>query len=111
MLARLPPLGEDVGLVLYRVVQEALTNVVRHSGATCCRVKIEAQAGTLRLCIEDDGCGLAPGGPHRGGGLLGIAERLDMVNGRLALESSQPKGLSLRVVLALSETQAQEEHQ
>lgn len=111
MPARLPPLGEDAGLVLYRVVQEALTNVVRHSGATCCRVKIEAHAGTLRLRIEDDGCGLAPGGPHRGGGLLGIAERLDMVGGRLALEPAQPTGLSLQVVLALTETQAQEEQE
>lgn len=45
MPAKLPPLDEDVGLVLYRVAQEALTNVVRHSGATHCWLKIEADVG------------------------------------------------------------------
>ncbi|ABM38894.1 sensor histidine kinase [Polaromonas naphthalenivorans] len=106
----LPPLGEDAGLVLYRVVQEALTNVVRHSGAAHCRVKIEAHAAMLTLHIEDDGCGLPPDGAARGGGLLGIAERLDMVGGRLALEPAQPTGLRLQITLPLTENpQAQDE--
>lgn len=98
----LPPLGEDAGLVLYRVVQEALTNVVRHSGAAHCRVSIETHADTLTLHIEDDGCGLAPDGPPPGGGLLGIAERLDMVGGRLALERAPPTGLRLQITLPLT---------
>jgi two-component system sensor histidine kinase UhpB len=109
MPAKLPPLGEDVGLALYRVAQEALTNVVRHSGATHCRVKIEADAGVLRLRVEDDGCGLAPDGPQRGGGLLGIEERLDMVNGVLELGPGPANGLQLRISLPLTATEQQEE--
>lgn len=108
MPATLPPLGEDIGLVLYRVAQEALTNVVRHSGATLCRLKIDADGWTLRLRIEDDGCGLVPDGPHRGGGLLGIEERLGMVNGSLELCPGQPNGLHLQISLPL-ETEQQEE--
>ena len=107
--AGLPPLGEDAGLALYRVVQEALTNVVRHSGAAHCRVTIEGHADALTLCIEDDGCGLPPGGAPRGGGLLGIAERLDMVGARLALTPAAPTGLRLRITLPLTENpQAQD---
>lgn len=109
MPAKLPPLDEDTGLVLYRVAQEALTNVVRHSGATHCRLKIEADVGVLRLRVEDDGCGLAPDGPHRGGGLLGIEERLDMVNGCLELGPGQPGGLHLQISLPLAETEQQEQ--
>ena len=109
MPAKLPPLDEDTGLVLYRVVQEALTNVVRHSGATQCRVKIEAEVGMLRLLVEDDGCGLAPDGPPRGGGLLGIEERLHMVDGSLELGPGPANGLQLRISLPLTATEQQEE--
>ena len=108
--AGLPPLGEDAGLVLYRVAQEALTNVVRHSGAAQCRVRIETHAQSLTLHIEDDGCGLAPEGQTQGSGLLGIAERLDMVGGRLALAPAAPTGLRLQITLPLTDlTHAQDE--
>ena len=107
--AGLPPLGEDAGLVLYRVAQEALTNVVRHSGATHCRVRIETHAQSLTLHIEDDGCGLVPEGAPHGSGLLGIAERLDMVGGHLALASASPTGLRLQITLPLTDlTHAQD---
>lgn len=104
----LPPLGEDVGLVLYRVVQEALTNVVRHSGATHCRVNIEVTAEALRLRIEDDGNGLPPNGLPRQGGLLGIEERLHMVDSRLEIRAGEPKGLNLQISMPLTELEQQE---
>jgi len=104
MPAELPPLGEDAALALYRVAQEALTNAVRHSGAAHCRLAIEAHAGTLTLCVEDDGCGLPPGGAPRGSGLLGIAERLEMVGARLALAPARPRGLRLCATLPLNGT-------
>jgi two-component system sensor histidine kinase UhpB len=109
MPAKLPPLSEDAGLVLYRVVQEAMTNVVRHSGAKCCRVMIDADVGALRLRVEDDGCGLSSDGPNRGSGLLGIEERLDMVNGSLELGSGQSRGLYLHISLPLTEIEQGEE--
>lgn len=109
MPATLPLLAEDVGLALYRVTQEALTNVVRHSGATHCRVKIAVEPGMLRLLVEDDGSGLAPNGPQRGGGLLGIEERLHMVAGCLELGPGLANGLQLQISLPLTEADQQEQ--
>lgn len=101
--AALPPLGKDAGLALYRVTQEALTNVVRHSAAQHCRVRIEAGAGMLRLRIEDDGAGLPAGGAPRGCGLLGMEERLRMVCGHLAIGPGPAGGLHLQISLPLTE--------
>ncbi|MBI2276068.1 MAG: sensor histidine kinase [Dechloromonas sp.] len=101
--ARLPTLNEEQALVLYRVVQEALTNVVRHSAARHCVVHIEPEAGLLRLSIDDDGQGLPASGEIRRGGLLGIEERLEMVNGTLELQPGPTAGLQLRIVLPLND--------
>ncbi len=103
MPAQLPPLGQDAGLVLYRVVQEALTNVVRHSAARHCLVRIEADADLLVLCIEDDGNGLPAEGAPRGCGLLGIAERVQMVGAHLAIRAGPAAGLHLQVSLPLTQ--------
>jgi len=104
----LPPLADEVGLVLYRVAQEALTNVVRHSGAQYCRVTIEAEDGILNLEIVDDGRGLPIAGPSRRGGLLGIEERLAMVGGSLAFKTGQAQGVRLRITLPISAQEQQE---
>ncbi len=103
--ARLPAMREEQALVLYRVVQEALTNAVRHSEARHCIVRIHAENGNLHLQIDDDGKGLPSTGETRRGGLLGIEERLEMVQGRLELQTGQPTGLQLRAVLPLNEAQ------
>ena len=80
-----PPPVDDVGaLALYRVAQEALTNVVRHSGARYCRLSLAVAGTTVEARIADDGRGLLDA-PARRGGLLGMAERLDMAGGRLKL--------------------------
>lgn len=109
MPADLPSLGKNVGLVLYRIVQEALTNVVRHSGASTCKVTIETTVGVLVLRIEDDGSGLPPEGLSRRGGLLGIEERLHMVDGHLDIAPRKSKGLQLQISLPLRELAPQEE--
>lgn len=101
---QLPPLGDDTGLVLYRVVQEALTNVIRHSGARRCLVQIECDTTLLRLWIVDDGCGLPESGAARGGGLAGMQERLCMVGGSVKLASGADApfgGLQLQITLPL----------
>lgn len=109
MPSDLPPLADEVGLALYRVIQEALTNVVRHSGAKHCRVNIVAERGTLCLEVVDDGCGLPATGPSRRGGLLGIEERLAMVGGSLVFKNGQTQGLHLQITLPMS-LQEQEEN-
>jgi two-component system sensor histidine kinase UhpB len=105
--APLPLLDDEAGIVLYWVVQEALTNVVRHSAASQCTVTMAAQDGQLRVQIDDDGGGLVPDAPRRGG-LLGIAERLLMVGGSLQIVPRQPHGLSLQIRLPLPEPHLQE---
>lgn len=89
-----PPVDEAGALALYRVVQEALTNVVRHSGARRCRVSVFTREQRVVARIVDDGNGL-PAETGRRGGLLGMAERLDMVGGRLELANGETGGLSL----------------
>lgn len=86
------PVDEPKALALYRVIQEALTNVVRHSGAESCRVSLAVLGQRLEACIADDGRGLH-GEPERRGGLLGMAERMDMAGGQLALSGGTGRGL------------------
>jgi two-component system sensor histidine kinase UhpB len=102
--ARLPDIGEAQALALYRVVQEALTNVVRHSGARHCVVRIAADvadATALVLEVGDDGCGL-PAGVRRGGGLLGMQERAGMAGGELRILPNPAGGLLLRARFPLA---------
>jgi signal transduction histidine kinase len=96
--SRLPAerLPADVETVLYRVVQEALTNVVKHARAQ--RVSIVLQSGPTRVSavIEDDGRGFPADEESPGLGLLGMRERVALANGRLEVESSR-SGTTIRV--------------
>lgn len=109
MPAQLPALGAAAGLVLYRVVQEALTNAVRHSAAQHCQVHIECGDGVLRLTVEDDGKGLAAQEIAHSGGLLGMVERLEMVGGNLEIGPGSENGLQLRIKLPLQQMEQEEE--
>jgi signal transduction histidine kinase len=96
-LLRLP---EGVAIHLYRVVQEALTNVSKHARAQRVRVGMEAVDGRIRLTVEDDGIGfdanLQPGAASRTGmGLIGMRERLDLLRGRLDIWSQPGRGTRL----------------
>jgi two-component system sensor histidine kinase UhpB len=96
----LPDVDDATALALYRVVQEAVTNVVRHSGARRCAIRMTAGAGALGLDVVDDGVGLAPGTRWHGG-LLGMQERIAMVGGTLRLSPGPGGGLCLRAALPL----------
>lgn len=88
---------EDVETVLFRVVQEALTNTARHSGARSVSVVASAHDGRLRLVVEDDGCGFDPATPTSRLGLAGIRERVALIGGRLRIESSPGTGSAVMV--------------
>lgn len=93
---RLPPNTETV---LYRIVQEALTNVIRHSKATRVDVLLERREDQIILIVEDNGIGFDPGdsvGSDRLG-LFGIRERAEMLNGTLTIESDPKNGTTLFV--------------
>jgi signal transduction histidine kinase len=89
----------EVQTVLFRVVQESLTNVARHSGAKGASVVVSAREGRLRLMVEDDGRGFDPAAPTGRLGLAGIRERVELLGGRLRIESSPDGGTAVVVDL------------
>ena len=102
--ARVPP---PVETAVYRIVQEALTNVLKHAGAATVSVAVEHRADGMRVIVEDDGVGFdaegaaRPGGSGAAGkprlGLSGIRERLALLDGTLTLETSPGIGTALFV--------------
>jgi two-component system sensor histidine kinase UhpB len=91
--ARLPP---QVELVLYRVVQEALTNAAKHAGAHELRVELRRRHDDVVAAVEDDGQGFNVDemmrSRERGLGLFGMQERLALVGGQLVIDSSPGRG-------------------
>jgi signal transduction histidine kinase len=81
---------------LFRIVQEALTNVARHSGAKHVTIRLEATGSTIRLTIADDGRGLQPA-RRRGMGLNGISARARTMGGELKTSSKPGQGFTLEV--------------
>jgi signal transduction histidine kinase len=94
-------LPEDVQIALFRAVQEAMTNVVRHSRASSVSIVVSAQGGRIRLVVDDDGCGFDPVAPTDHLGLAGIRERVELLGGTLRVESSPGEGTALVVDLEL----------
>jgi signal transduction histidine kinase len=89
----------EIQTVLFRVVQESLTNVARHSGARSASVVVSAREGRLRLMVEDDGCGFDTAAPTDRLGLAGIRERVELLGGQLRIESSPGGGTAVVVDL------------
>ena len=99
-------LPEEHKTCVYRIVQEALHNSVRHSGARNVRVTVSQEDGHLLLSIEDDGAGFNPQ-LERGLGLLGMQERVSYLGGRFQVDSAPGRGAALRVALPLAESGVQ----
>ncbi|GIE33665.1 hypothetical protein Ait01nite_067100 [Actinoplanes italicus] len=78
------PLPADVELSAYRIIQESLTNVLRHADAATCRISVEYRSADLRIEVVDDGHGPHHGGSADGGfGLIGLHERAALLDGAL----------------------------
>jgi signal transduction histidine kinase len=92
-------LEEHVEVTAYYVASEALTNAVKHSGASSVHMTAEAVGGVLRLSIEDDGVGGAD--PARGSGLVGLRDRVEAVGGTFSVMSQPGRGTRLLVELPL----------
>ena len=92
-------LPADTETALYRIVQEALTNVVRHAQATRVDVLLERRGDKLIVLVEDNGVGFDPAVAMHGGrlGLFGIRERAEILAGTLVLESAPGIGTTLLV--------------
>jgi signal transduction histidine kinase len=87
---------DEMRTTIYRVVQEALTNIAKHATkATFVSIVIGDVDGTLRLTIEDNGCGFDPAASYSRLGLAGMRERLLLVGGDLEIESSPGAGTTI----------------
>jgi len=86
----------DVETVLYRIVQEALTNVVKHARANRVSILLTAKDGAVAAVVEDDGLGFDPQATGDSGlGLVGMRERVGLVGGRLQIESAAGAGTTV----------------
>jgi signal transduction histidine kinase len=95
-------LPAEVETTLYRIVQEALTNVVKHADAGKVSVLLVRREGSVTAVIEDDGRGFDPGNTREDGlGLLGMRERVELHDGRLKIEAAQGSGTTLVVEMPL----------
>jgi len=99
----LPPL---IDVSLYRIAQEALTNVVRHAQATQVAVQVDQESGRIRCSIRDNGIGfdvtaVSDNGGERGFGLIGIQERLKALSGTLKINSVPGQGTELFIMIPL----------
>lgn len=99
-------LAPGVDIALYRVVQEALTNVGRHARATDARIELRQDGGELVLTVHDNGRGFPEHSPRHDGryGLLGIRERAFMLGGRLDVDNPPGGGGRITVRLPLKQS-------
>ena len=103
-------LRPTMATAVFRVAQEALTNVARHAQARRVRVTLRLVEGALRLVVRDDGVGFDPkttlcrGTSGRGLGLLGMRERASLLGGRVAIRSTPGRGTQTRLTLPLKTT-------
>ena len=98
------PLPSAVQMAAYRIVQELLNNVMKHAQARQVMLLVAQQPGQLRIRIHDDGVGFMPAPvPTSGGiGLAGIRNRVELLGGRLAVESAPNEGTTISIELPLA---------
>ena len=99
-------LPQDISLCLYRIVQESLNNVLRHSGAKEAEVELRWIKNQVRLSVSDSGIGFDIESPRirKGLGLLGMRERLRLVGGQISIRSRAPHGTQIDVRVPLGRT-------
>jgi signal transduction histidine kinase len=98
----MPRMSRDLEISIFRIVQESLTNIHKHAGATSVAISITRSSGTIRVNVEDDGKGL-PAKHSFGVGLRGMEERVRQLNGSFHVISNS-RGTSVTAVMPLAET-------
>jgi signal transduction histidine kinase len=111
-----PDLPPAITTSLFRIVQEAVSNVIRHAQAKSVTIVLQSEDGIVRLTIEDDGRGFDPEDASREAvelhrlGLLGIRERVERLGGHVQIKSAPGKGTSVGVVIPLGGTGGEDPH-
>lgn len=97
--------SQETETTVFRIVQEALTNVHRHSGSRTATIRLIREGSRIVTEVEDEGCGLQPSAgdraqnPPYGVGIAGMRERAELLNGRFEIRSAPGHGTAVRVVL------------
>ena len=91
--------GWEIDNTLYRIIQEALTNVAKHARAEHVTIVLAPRREVIEVEIVDDGVGFAPDGVHGGFGLRGMRERVEMSDGTMTLASAPGEGTRVRVTI------------
>ncbi|HEY8520804.1 MAG TPA: ATP-binding protein [Gammaproteobacteria bacterium] len=102
---RLDELGSEMGIHVYRIVQECLTNASKHAGATAVRVDVhrtEEDGDAVAIAVRDDGVGFDVRTKGQGLGLLGIRERVESLGGHVTIESAPGQGVAVAARIPLS---------
>lgn len=109
-----PEFGLDDGqtLAVFRILQESLANVARHSGATEVEVTLGQDESSFSMQVKDNGKGLQPDDRRKSNsfGLMGIKERIELLAGELAITSSPGKGMVLSISVPLNSKDAKQAH-
>jgi signal transduction histidine kinase len=92
---------DDIEAAAYFMVAEGLTNLLRHSGARSASVLLDQHGGAITATVTDDGSGFEPEGASTGGGLQGLADRIQAIGGSLSIESSPGAGTKLSASLPI----------
>jgi signal transduction histidine kinase len=98
--------AKETAMNLYRIVQENLNNILKHSHAKLASVRLERDVHDIQLRIVDDGCGFETdetGDNPKGLGLKNIAERVKMLGGKLKMESRPGNGTQVEVTIPFIE--------
>ena len=95
-------LSPELSLTAFRLVQESLTNVVRHARASRVQVRVESHPSQLGILVQDDGCGI-PNDAQPGLGLLGFRERVRQLGGTLRIEAMPEGGTAVEALLPLNQ--------
>ncbi|MFZ2538705.1 MAG: sensor histidine kinase [Oscillospiraceae bacterium] len=92
-------LSEQMNIAIFRIVQEALTNIAKHAKASQATIHIQCESDMLILTIRDDGIGFDIHQKNKGYGLLGILERTDALGGSLSIKSNSGNGTQITVTI------------
>ncbi len=92
----------DAAANLYRIVQEGINNILKHSQAKSARITLERDLREIRLVMADDGRGFNPGEKGKGMGLKNMNERARILGGRLKLDSTPGKGVRVEIIIPIS---------
>jgi signal transduction histidine kinase len=104
----LPAVDREAAIHVYRVLQEALSNVLKHSGSQHAQVRLTAADGQVQLEVEDSGRGFqGADGPSKGLGMVAMRERAQLIHGRLAIEQPPGGGTLVRLRAPIRGTKAQ----